>query len=117
MNERIYIFLDESGNLDFSPKGTRWFVLTVVSMRRPFRMSGALDSVRAIRLQEMLDGKDPGVHNAKRRNKKRRPPTGGRRPRDAISGGITLVFHMNLSFVKRFTPGDDPILCLAGTTT
>lgn len=46
MNERVYVFLDESGNLDFSPKGTRYFVLTSVSMKRPFEINDALDSYR-----------------------------------------------------------------------
>lgn len=32
----LYIFLDESGNLDFSIKGTKYFVLTSISKTRPF---------------------------------------------------------------------------------
>ena len=46
MSERVYVFLDESGNLDFSPSGTRYFVLTSVSMKRPFRVNNALDSYK-----------------------------------------------------------------------
>ncbi len=46
MNERVYVFLDESGNLDFSPSGTRYFVLTSVSMKRPFQMNDALDGYK-----------------------------------------------------------------------
>ena len=46
MGDRVYLFLDESGNLDFSPKGTRYFVLTSVSMKRPFRINQALDEYR-----------------------------------------------------------------------
>ena len=46
MTERVYVFLDESGNLDFSRKGTRYFVLTSVSTRRPFRINGELDSYK-----------------------------------------------------------------------
>ena len=42
----MYVFLDESGNLDFSPSGTRYFVLTAVSMKRPFPMNEALDSYK-----------------------------------------------------------------------
>ena len=38
-----YIFLDESGNFDFSVNGTRYFVLTSVSMRRPFRWLKPID--------------------------------------------------------------------------
>lgn len=32
----IYIFLDEAGNLDFSPSGTRYFVLSSITKERPF---------------------------------------------------------------------------------
>ena len=46
MTERVYVFLDESGNLDFSSSGTRFFVLTSVSTRRPFRVNGELDSFK-----------------------------------------------------------------------
>ncbi len=42
----MYIFLDESGNLDFSARGTRYFVLTSVSMERPFLMYDALDAYK-----------------------------------------------------------------------
>ena len=46
MNRCVYVFLDESGNLDFSAHGTRYFVLTSVSMERPFRAYGALDAYK-----------------------------------------------------------------------
>ena len=45
-NEYLYLFLDESGNLDFSPSGTRYFVLTCVSVTRPFPWEGALDRLK-----------------------------------------------------------------------
>lgn len=32
----IYIFLDEAGNLDFSPSGTRYFILSSITKERPF---------------------------------------------------------------------------------
>lgn len=32
----LYIFLDEAGNLDFSPGGSRYFVLSSVTKERPF---------------------------------------------------------------------------------
>jgi hypothetical protein len=32
----LYIFLDEAGNLDFSPTGTRYFILSSVAKERPF---------------------------------------------------------------------------------
>lgn len=46
MSRRPYIFLDESGNLDFGPKGTRHFALTSVSMERPFEIFRALDEYK-----------------------------------------------------------------------
>jgi hypothetical protein len=46
VNGCAYIFLDEAGNLDFSTNGTRWFVLTSVSMRRPFSATGPLDAYK-----------------------------------------------------------------------
>lgn len=46
MSDCVYIFLDESGNLDFSARGTRYFVLTSVSMERPFPMYEALDAYK-----------------------------------------------------------------------
>ena len=36
MNPYLYIFLDEAGNFEFSPSGTKWFSITSVTMRRPF---------------------------------------------------------------------------------
>ena len=42
----VYIFLDESGNLDFGPNGTRYFVLTSVAMTRPFTWFDSLDSYK-----------------------------------------------------------------------
>jgi hypothetical protein len=31
----LYIFLDEAGNLDFSPSGTRFFILSIITKERP----------------------------------------------------------------------------------
>ena len=41
-----YTFLDESGNFDFSANGTRYFLLTSISMRRPFRGFGRLEDYK-----------------------------------------------------------------------
>lgn len=35
MSNTFYIFIDESGNFDFSPKGTKYFVLTSVATVKP----------------------------------------------------------------------------------
>jgi len=31
----LFIFIDESGNFDFSPKGTKYFILSAVSTLNP----------------------------------------------------------------------------------
>ena len=41
-----YTFLDESGNFDFSARGTRCFVLTSISISRPFPAYATLDEYR-----------------------------------------------------------------------
>jgi len=41
-----YIFLDESGNLDFNPSGSRYFVMTSVSLVRPFPWGTKLDDLK-----------------------------------------------------------------------
>ena len=46
MNRCAYIFLDQSGNFDFGPNGTRYFLLTGVGMQRPFTVFKALDDYK-----------------------------------------------------------------------
>ena len=46
MSGVVYVFLDESGNLDFSSNGTRFFVLSSVSMTRPFRLNTELEGYK-----------------------------------------------------------------------
>lgn len=55
MNDCAYIFLDESGNLDFGANGTRYFLLTSVSQRRPFPVMESLDAYRHECLEFGLD--------------------------------------------------------------
>lgn len=42
----LYIFLDEGGNFDFSPKGSTYFTLTCVSLYRPFKLHTDLDTYK-----------------------------------------------------------------------
>jgi hypothetical protein len=42
----LYIFLDEGGNFDFSPGGTRHYTITAVSKVRPFLIESALLDVK-----------------------------------------------------------------------
>lgn len=37
MKEVLYIFLDEAGNFDFSPRGSNFFIIGSLSKRRPFK--------------------------------------------------------------------------------
>ena len=46
MSDHVYIFLDEAGNLDFTATGSRYFVLTSISIKRPFSWFGALDDLK-----------------------------------------------------------------------
>lgn len=42
----LYLFIDESGNFDFSPNGTRFFVLTVLSATSPFEIGSPMLKLR-----------------------------------------------------------------------
>ena len=42
----LYIFLDEGGNFDFSPKGTKYFTISSVSIVRPFDFYTSLTSLK-----------------------------------------------------------------------
>lgn len=53
--EVLYIFLDEGGNFDFSPKGTPYFTLTSVVRKRPFRLNSGLDEYKYDLLEYSLD--------------------------------------------------------------
>ena len=46
MSRCTYVFLDESGNLDFGAGGSRYFVLTGVSLRRPSLAFKSLDDYK-----------------------------------------------------------------------
>ncbi len=50
-----YLFLDEGGNFDFSPTGTRYFILTSVATRRPFPAQASLDNYKHDCLEFGLD--------------------------------------------------------------
>lgn len=55
MKDCVYLFLDESGNFDFSPNGTKHLVLASVSMRRQFPAVVGLDSFRYDCLEDGVD--------------------------------------------------------------
>ncbi len=40
--EILYIFIDEAGNFDFSPKGSKYYIIGALSKRRPFEACNEL---------------------------------------------------------------------------
>jgi len=50
----LFIFVDESGNFDFSPRGTKFWVLTAISTFRPF----GRDELEKIKYQFLEKGLD-----------------------------------------------------------
>ncbi|MEW6354230.1 MAG: DUF3800 domain-containing protein [Pseudomonadota bacterium] len=51
----LYIFLDEGGNMDFSPSGTKYFSLTSVIKLRPFLIAPELDNLKFDLIELGLD--------------------------------------------------------------
>jgi Protein of unknown function (DUF3800) len=51
----VYLFFDESGNLDFSPNGSRHFCFGVLSLRDPGPLTTALTRLRYSLLEEGLE--------------------------------------------------------------
>lgn len=54
-DECLYVFLDEGGNLDFSPSGTKFFSLTSVCKVRPFIISHILGKYKLDLIEYGLD--------------------------------------------------------------
>ena len=56
MHERyLYIFLDESGNMDFSENGTRYFSLSSIAKERPFHAFKKLTEVKYDLVEKGVD--------------------------------------------------------------
>ena len=51
-DERWYLFLDEGGDLNFAPTGTKYFTLSSIALRRPFRLSQPLSDLRFDLIEE-----------------------------------------------------------------
>ena len=57
MNGRfLYVFLDEAGNFDFSPGGTKYFILSAISKERPFRAYQEMTELKWDRVLASLGG-------------------------------------------------------------
>jgi len=52
----LYLFVDESGNFDFSPSGTQYFILTALSTTDPHQIGSALLRLRYELLPEYACG-------------------------------------------------------------
>jgi hypothetical protein len=52
---RLYLFLDEAGNLDFSRKGTRYFLLGCITKERPFRAYQELTELKYDLVEQGID--------------------------------------------------------------
>ena len=55
VQDRLYIFLDEGGNFDFSLNGTRYFTLTCVTSQRPFPWDATFPSLKYDLIEKGLD--------------------------------------------------------------
>ena len=54
----LYVFVDESGNLDFSPSGTKFYVLAAVTARSPLDSSQSLQKLKYQLLAQSNGGRD-----------------------------------------------------------
>jgi hypothetical protein len=54
----LYVFVDESWNMDFSEKGTKYFVLAAVTTLNPIESSVALQTLKYSLLNEWNGGED-----------------------------------------------------------
>jgi hypothetical protein len=50
-----YVFLDEWGNFDFSPRGTKYLILCGVGLVRPFTFDSSLAGLRYDLLERGLE--------------------------------------------------------------
>jgi hypothetical protein len=55
MSNALYIFIDESGNFDFSPTGTKYFALTAVSTVKPLNERVKFSELRYDLLTQSVD--------------------------------------------------------------
>ena len=54
-NDVLYIFIDESGNLDFTEKGSKYFMFNFLIKKRPFLSHNAISNYRYTLLERNLD--------------------------------------------------------------
>lgn len=71
--QTLYLFLDESGNLDFSDKGSRYFIITSLGTQRPFDLFHDLATLK-YDLMESTQSLDLEYFHASNDSKKLRQP-------------------------------------------
>jgi len=54
-SRHLYLFLDEAGNLDFSPNGTRYFLLGGITKERPFQAYQELVELKYDLIEQGVD--------------------------------------------------------------
>jgi len=60
MNKIIYIFVDEAGDMDFSAKGSKYYMFNFLIKSRPFRLHEHLSNYRYSVLERNLDPNSGG---------------------------------------------------------
>lgn len=55
IDSTLYVYVDEAGNFDFSPRGTRFFCMTCLVTRRPFSWQAPLLDLKYDCLEDGLD--------------------------------------------------------------
>ncbi len=51
----LYMFIDEGGNFDFSPKGTKYFTLTCLTEKRPFPTYDRLRTIKYDMIEDSVN--------------------------------------------------------------
>lgn len=54
-SDNIYIFVDEAGDLDFTPKGSKYYMFSFLIKQRPFKLHESIASYRYALLERNLD--------------------------------------------------------------
>ncbi len=55
VSDTVYIFVDEAGDMDFSPKGSKYYMFNFLVKRRPFHLHEYIASYRYSLLERNLD--------------------------------------------------------------
>jgi hypothetical protein len=85
--KNLFIFLDESGNLDFSPKGTNHFVLAAITALKPMQSSNVLQDLK---YQLLSEGQDTQHFHASEDKQS---------TRDAVFSKINDLTNININYI------------------